>query len=93
MKSNLLRSVLEWALITSLLLSVYFLVKYYFQSKQQRMFAGEVQRWQNNRNMLQILGSEGFAYSQKDPSIIPVLEAAGISLKTNAAPGGKPAMK
>ena len=57
------------------------------------MFAGEVQRWQNNRNMLQILGSEGFAYSQKDPSIIPVLEAAGISLKTNAAPGGKPAMK
>ena len=57
------------------------------------MFAIEIQKWQNNRNKLQVLVSEGFAYSQKDPSIVPLLESAGFSLKTNAPAGGKPATR
>ena len=84
---------MEWALITSLLLSVYFLVKYCNQSRQQRMFAAEAQRWQSNRSLIQILASEGVNYAQKDPSIIPVLESAGMNLKTNAPAGGKPATR
>ena len=91
MKNNLLRTVLEWALITSLLLSVYFFVNYYFKSKQQRVFAGEVQRYQNNHALLQILANEAAVYSRHDPSILPILEIVGARpVGTNAPSATKP---
>ncbi len=94
MKSNLLRSVLEWALITSLLLSVYFFVNYYFKSKQQRLYQGEVRVYQTRHQRLQVLVNEAAAYSQRDPSILPILEIVGAKpVRTNAPAAAKPATK
>ena len=83
---------MEWVLITSLLLSVYFFVSYYFKSKQQRAFAGEVRTYQANHQRLQMLVNVAGAYSQHDPSILPILEMVGAK-PLPATPSPAPAPK
>jgi len=79
MKSNLLRTVLEWALATSVLLSVWFLMKYYNQTHEARIFQGQMQAdnavVQNNNAVMSRLIQESFEYSKRNPAIDPVLQS------------------
>ena len=74
MKTNLLRTVLEWGLITSLVLSSYFFVRLYFQSKQQRAANGEVTEFQSNNSTMNQLFNELLAYGKTHPDIERLLD-------------------
>ena len=95
MKNNLLRTVLEWGLVTSLLLSIYFFVKFCFRSRDLRIlqpqYQNEMAKYQNNRVMLNSLVAECLEYRKTNPSIDPVLQSFGI-LPQQPAPT-KPAGK
>jgi len=79
MKSNLLRTILEWALATSVLLSVFFLMKYFNQTHETRIIQGQMQPLiaasQNNHAVLGRLIQDSLEYGKRDPSIDSVLQS------------------
>ena len=95
MKSKLLRTVLEWGLATSVILSSYFFVRLYFQTKQQRAAAGEVAEYQANNTKITQLVNELVEYSRTHPDMEKLLESYGIKRNPAAAPAtpAKPAGK
>jgi len=87
MKSNLITTLLTWVLAAGLVLSVFFSVKYFFQTKESRMFQVETTRYQNVRSFLQSvqpLVGDMLEYSKKDHGVDAILDAAGIH-QTKAA--------
>lgn len=95
MKSNLTKTLLDWALATSVLLGVIFFAQYFVKSRAFRSESGPMQqellRVQANRAVLNALLGESVEYSKKNPAFKPVLESIGIT-QTNAAaaPQAKP---
>jgi hypothetical protein len=82
MKNNVLRTVLEWGLLTSLLLSIFFFVRFCFRSRELRTLQPQLQtemvKYQNNRVMIQSLVGECLEYRKTNPSIDPVLRSVGL---------------
>jgi hypothetical protein len=96
MKNNTLRTVLEWGIVTSLLLSIFFFVKFCFRSREYRTLQPQLQsemaKYQYNQRVIQSLVNDCMEYRKTNPSIDPVLRSFNIQLPSDATPG-KPAGK
>jgi hypothetical protein len=95
MKNNLITTILTWVLAAGLLLSMFFSVKFFFQTKQFRTCQMEISRYQNTHNGLNVLLNDLVEYSRRDRGIEPILESVGVRV-TRTAPGAttnKPAAK
>jgi hypothetical protein len=93
MKSNASNSVLTVLLAISLLTSVIFCLQFFFQTRELRRLNGQINNINNYRNGIQALAADCLQYSEKNPSINPVLESVGLKApKTNSA-AAKPAAK
>ena len=97
MKNNLLTSVLSWVLATSLILSVFFSIQFYFRTKQLRAQSALLQmdmaRLQYNRTLMSSLVNDLAEYSKSHPAIDPVLESVGLRVNRTNAAAAKPAAK
>jgi hypothetical protein len=93
MKCNPLRMVLEWALIMSLLLSLYFFIRFFDDSREIRKLTPQFQQsmavMQNNRVMMSNLIITCDEYARNNPDFKRVLE----SLRTQPPSAPKPAGK
>jgi hypothetical protein len=79
MKSNLLRTFFEWALITSILMSVGFFAWYYIQSRAVRISKSNITnaeaRYQSNHAVMGVLLTECQQYSQTNAELKKVLDS------------------
>jgi len=80
MKSTLLRTFFEWALITSVLMSVGFFAWYYMKSHDVRKYNSQVTagqaHLQYNRNVIAILTAECTAYARTNADMARFLTPA-----------------
>jgi len=94
MKSNLLRTFFEWALITSILMSVLFFAWFFVKSHEARGYNVQLARaqvsLQLNRNRMAILAAECQAYARTNADLArllaPPAAAPAVSTPTK---GGK----
>jgi hypothetical protein len=95
MKSNLLRTFFEWALITSLLMSVGFFAWFYSKSRAVRIYDAQMTdaqlRYQNNHTVMGYLLAESQQYAKTNAELARVLESLIARPATTAAPAAKPA--
>ena len=96
MKSTLLRSFLEWALITSVLMSVGFFSWYWIKSHAIRVANGQIavaqSDIQNNHNVMGMLLSECQAYGRTNADMAKLLAPVAPMAPAPAAttkPGAK----
>jgi hypothetical protein len=87
MKNNLLTTVLSWVLATSLVLSMFFVVQFFFKTRELRRHQADIARYQNTRTFAQLLLNDTLEYAKRDQGIAPALEAIGIRLTKNPAAG------
>ena len=95
MKCNLITTLLTWVLAASLILSVFFSIKFFFQTKELRTYQVETTRYQNTHSVLNALLGDLVQYSKRDRGVEPILESVGVSL-SKAAPAvttNKPPVK
>jgi hypothetical protein len=92
MKSSLLRTFFEWALITSILMSVGFFAWYYFRSHALRAYNSQIATAQThlqyNHNVMGVLMSECEAYAKTNADMARLLAPASAPTATNK-PGTK----
>jgi hypothetical protein len=92
MKSNLLRTFFEWALITSVLMSVGFLIWFVLQSRAARAYSVQVTNAQahfnSNHAFLSALGGECQEYAKGNPEFARFLSA--LSQQPAPAASSKP---
>ena len=104
MKSTLLRTFFEWALITSVLMSVGFFVWYWQNSrnlgvlKAQLIAAGSQfqvaqTQFQNNQVLLGLLRAECQAYAKTNADLAKFLNSESAQPPATPAPATKPKMK
>lgn len=95
MKSSLLRTFFEWALITSVLMSVGFFAWYYMKSHAVRTYNAEITsgqaQLQYNHNVMAILSAECQAYARTNADLARFLAPA--SAPTAPAANTKPGTK
>jgi len=98
MKSNLLRTFFEWALITSVLMSVLFFGWYLVKSRQARAYDSQIAqaqlRLQNGQNMMAALQAACQMYARTNADLAKFLAppaAAPAPAPSASAPakGGK----
>jgi uncharacterized membrane protein len=93
MKNNLLKNVLDWVLLTSVLLTVYFFVQFFFRTKELRTLNTtlqlEMQKYQNNHGILNLLINDTVEYSKTHPDA----NLARILESVKPAPGPATAAK
>jgi hypothetical protein len=79
MKSNVTRTVLEAVLITSLLLSVWFFIRFFNQSHEARGFSTQIQQAvfqsQNNARMFNLLVADCQEYGKTHSDMARLLES------------------
>ncbi|HEY2081730.1 MAG TPA: hypothetical protein VGI88_03015 [Verrucomicrobiae bacterium] len=98
MKNNLLRTFFEWALITSVLMSIGFFVWYYFKSRDvricnARILAAQV-GYQNNHAVMAELLTDCREYGRTNADMARFLEpAATTPVPATPAPASKPRAK
>ncbi|HHY86419.1 MAG TPA: hypothetical protein GYA07_12940 [Verrucomicrobia bacterium] len=84
------KTLLETALIASLVLSAVFLVQYFFRSKQLRSatvtFQAEAARAQQIQAVGMTLAQQAHGFREKDKSIDPVLQSLGLLPAPTNAP-------
>ena len=89
MKSNPLRTFFEWALITSVLMSVLFLAWYIVKSRQARAYNVQIARaqvrLQYNRSVMAMLAAECQAYARTNADMAKLL-APTATIPAPAAP-------
>ena len=77
MKSNLLRTFFEWALITSVLMSVLFFGWYFVKSRAARGYNAQIARaqirLQYNRNVMSLLLAQCQAYARTNADMARLL--------------------
>ncbi len=77
MKSTLLRTFFEWALITSVLMSVLFFAWFFVKSRQARAYNVQIARaqvrLQYNRNVMNMLLAECQAYAKTNADMAKLL--------------------
>jgi len=91
MKSNLLRTFFEWALITSVLMSVLFFAWYFVKSREARAYNIQIARaqvrLQYNRNIMNMLMAECQAYAKTNADMARLLvPVAPPAAPTQSAP-------
>jgi hypothetical protein len=94
MKSNLLKTVFDWVLVTSLLLSVLFFVQFFNRTRSlrtmQMSLQAELAQFQNTRTFLNMVVGDVMEYSKSHPDIDPILESINAKPgKNNPKPAGK----
>ena len=92
MKSSLLRTFFEWALITSVLMSVLFLAWFIVKSRQARAYNVQIARaqvrLQYNRNVMAMLATECQAYARTNADLARLLSPTA-AVPAPAAKGTK----
>ena len=88
MKTN---SILTGILAVCLLLSAFFCIKIFFQTRELRSLGGQVQRINAYRANMQALMVDCIEYSKTHPNIDPILQQAGLKQAPSAS--SKPASK
>jgi hypothetical protein len=87
MKNSLLRTFFEWALITSVLMSVGFFVWYYSKSRAARIAESHIAAvqsgMQNNHNVMAVLLNECREYAKTNADLQRLLQT-GSSQPLNA---------
>ena len=77
MKSNLLRTFFEWALITSILMSVLFFAWFFVKSRETRAYNVQIARaqvrLQYNRNLMNLLVADCQAYGRTNADMAKLL--------------------
>jgi hypothetical protein len=77
MKSNLLRTFFEWALITSVIMSVLFFAWFFIKSRDARGYNVQIARaqvrLQYNRNVMSMLLAECQAYAKTNADMARLL--------------------
>ena len=95
MKSSLLRTFFEWALITSVLMSVGFFTWYWLKSRTMRTTSNHTAAaqadFQNNRAVMGMLLAECQAYGRTNADMARLL--APVPATPAAAPATKPGAK
>jgi hypothetical protein len=90
MKSTLLRTFFEWALITSVLMSVGFFAWYFIKSREGRAYniqiARSQMRLQYNRNVMSMLAAECQAYAKTNADLARLLATPASTTPAVAAP-------
>jgi hypothetical protein len=95
MKNTLLTTILTGVLAAGLLFSMYFSVKFFFQTKDLRLCQMEISRYQNVHQRLNALLNDVAEYSKRDPGVLPILETVGVrpakaaAVSTTNKPAGK----
>ena len=92
MKSNMANMVLTVALAISLLLSVVFCLQFMFRVREYRSISAQINLVNAERARIQQLAAECLQYSEKNPTINPLLEVVGLKAKTAPA-GTRPGAK
>ena len=94
MKSNLLRILFEWALITSVLMSVGFFIWFFMRSHSARSYQVQIgnaqAHLQSDRNFLIALANDCNVYAKTNTDMQRFLAALN---QPAPAPAGKPATK
>ena len=94
MKSNLLRTISDWLLATSVILSAILFVQFYFRSHEMRSATFELQKesaiYQNNHALMNLLLADVLEYSKRNPAINSVLEQVGKPPAGSPAPAPAP---
>jgi len=89
MKSSVLRSFLEWALITSVLMSVGFFAWFWIQSHAMRVANGKIAAAQadiqNNHNVVGMLLAECQAYGRTNADMAKLLAPVAPTAPAPAA--------
>jgi hypothetical protein len=95
MKNNSTTTILTWVLAAGLLLSMFFSVKFFFQTKEFRTCQAQISRYQSTHNVLNVLLNDLVEYSRRDRGIDPILESIGVRVNRAAqgASTNKPAVK
>ena len=93
MKSNASNAILTVLLGISLLLSVIFCLQFTFQTRELRKLSGQVNNINMYRNWVQSLAADCIQYSEKNPTINPILESVGLKAPKTNQPAAKPATK
>lgn len=95
MKSNLLRTFFEWALITSVLMSVGFFYWFWTKSRQVRSYQNQIGTAeagiQQNNAVMRMLWNESEDYAKTHPELTPVLQS--LLQAQPAAPSSAPVAK
>ncbi|HYG22243.1 MAG TPA: hypothetical protein VEH04_05615 [Verrucomicrobiae bacterium] len=88
MKSNMLKNVLEWFIATGVLLSIIFLIQFYFRTKELRNLQVQVSAVQQTQQYLSMLIRDTVEYNRvhPDPNLGRILESISGPAQGNAAP-------
>ena len=93
MKNNPVRTVAEWVLIASVVLSVIFFVQFSNRSRTLRKLNTSLQKelgtYQNTHTVFNLLMTDALEYSKQHPDIDPILESVGAKSARTAKPAGK----
>jgi predicted negative regulator of RcsB-dependent stress response len=97
MKNNLLRTFFEWALITSVLMSIGFFGWFYYKSRQVRIYNSRIGAaqagYQNNHAVMTMLLAECREYAKTNADMARLLEPTATASPTTPAPNNKARMK
>jgi hypothetical protein len=94
MRKSSSTTVLLGLLVISALLSIGLFWALISKEKELRDLRMSAARVNNNRALVASLANDAMEYSKKNPSIDPILEAAGVKpAKATSAPAAKPATK
>lgn len=90
MKSNLLRTFFEWALITSVLMSVGFFAWYWMKSREARVsesrLAAVTQQYQRNQFVVDKLFRDCNEYANTNPDLARLLSSLSTPPPSPAKP-------
>lgn len=90
MKSNVFTTLLQGALVFSILFSMMLCVRVVNKTRTVRALNNQMQRINATRSLVQMLATDCLEYSKKNPAINPMLISVGLMPTPNA---GKPAAR
>jgi hypothetical protein len=97
MKNSLLRTFFEWALITSVLMSVGFFVWYYTKSRAVRVAEAHIAAVQtgiqNNHTVMAVMLNECREYAKTNADMARLLESGNTAAPAPATGAAKPRTK
>ena len=99
MKNNLVPTLLNWVLATSVILAIWSCTQFFFRTRDLRgqaaLLQAEMGKFQQNRNFLNLLLNDTVEYSRRNPDMEKVLESVGLKFNrnTNAAAASKTGAK
>lgn len=93
MKSNGTTTILNWALAIAVIGVGLGGMQYFFKTREARLLQSQMLNYQNKQAFLNNLIADTMQYSQRNPSIDPILEAIGAKPGKNTPAATKPTGK